>query len=176
MSTFKIRRAKHGDEEQIAKVHIQSWQETYKDLVSQDYLDGLPGELIERIEMWQNILNSPKRWAWVATASDSIVGFILFGPPRDDNRETFIELGAIYLLAEKKGEGIGFAMLSSGFEFMKTLNYKKAYCWVVENNPTTLFYEKCGATFMGQTKIEETAGQDMKEFAYEWATLDLVFK
>ena len=173
MPAFKIRRAKHGDEEQIAKVHIQSWQETYKGLVSKDYLDKLPEELVERIETWKNILNSPNRWAWVATVSDSIVGFILFGPPRDEDRETFIELGAIYLLSEKKGKGIGFALLSSGFEFMKTLNYQKAYCWVLENNPSTLFYEKCGANCFGQTKMEETAGQDLKELAYEWATLDL---
>lgn len=39
MSDVKIRLAQPGDEPSIAKVHIQSWQEAYKGLVPQDYLD-----------------------------------------------------------------------------------------------------------------------------------------
>ena len=94
-----IRTAVLGDEFQIAQVHIQSWQEAYSGLVPQNYLDNLPLELEERIDMWKRILANPKRWAWVAENSQGIVGFVLFGPPRDSNQEEFIELGAIYSTA-----------------------------------------------------------------------------
>ncbi len=117
-----IRTATSGDENQIAKVHIQAWQEAYKDLIPQEYLDSLPSELEERIDMWKRILANPQRWAWVAETDRGIVGFVLFGPPRDENREGFIELGAIYLLASKKGKGIGFSLLSAGFNKMKKSN------------------------------------------------------
>ena len=46
-------------------------------------------------------------------------------------------------------------------------------CWVLENNPTTSFYEKTGASFSGLNKVEETAGQEMKELAYERNSLKL---
>ena len=45
MSQIKIRVAQAGDEPAIAKVHIQSWQEAYKGLIPQDYLDQLSSEL-----------------------------------------------------------------------------------------------------------------------------------
>ncbi len=165
---FKIRRAAIGDERQIAAVHIRSWQEAYHGLIPQTYLDELPKELDERIDNWNKILTNPKRWAWVAEVSETIVGFVLFGPPRDQNRDNYIELGAIYLLAEKKKLGIGYALLSAGFNFMKDMGYQKAYCWVLEGNSTIRFYERSGAVFLGQTKMDDIAGQDFKELAYEW--------
>lgn len=173
MTNFQIRRATIGDEIQLAQVHIQAWQESYRGLISDDYLTGLSNEMDDRLAMWKSILANPKRWAWVATVADKIVGFILFGPPRDENREAYIELGAIYLLAAEKNKGIGFALLSSGFKHMKSLGYEKSYCWVLEGNPTIAFYEKSGATFRGQTKLDEIAGKEMKELAYEWPHLDL---
>lgn len=168
MSPLQIRRASFGDEEEIARVHIQSWQEAYRDLISSDYLAGLSEQLSERVEVWRRILRNPKRWAWVALVDGKIVGFCLFGPPRDENRESYVELGAIYLLAKHKSQGIGFALLSSGFDFMKFQGYKKAYCWVLEGNPTIQFYEKSGAFFSKETKSEETGGQMLLELAYEW--------
>lgn len=173
MSDVKIRIAQPGDEPSIAKVHIQAWQEAYKGLLPQDYLDQLSSELGERIDMWKRIMINPKRWAWVAEGSQGTVGFALFGPPRDQNREGYIELGAIYLLASEKGNGIGFALLSAGFNKMKDLGYKKAYCWVLENNPTIKFYERSGAQFSNQVKEDDIGGKNFKELAYEWNDLNL---
>ena len=166
-----IRRAVLGDEIQIAKVHIQSWQEAYKDLVPHDYLDKLPSELEERIDMWKRILANPQRWTWVAETDKGIVGFSLFGPPRDSEKENNIELGAIYLLASEKNRGIGFSLLSAGFNKMRDLGYKKAYCWVLENNPTIKFYERSGASYTGQTKQDEIGGKNFNELAYEWNSI-----
>lgn len=171
-NNYQIRKAVPGDEAAIAKVHIESWQEAYKGLIPQDYLDKLPAELENRIKMWTSILANPQRWAWVAEGSQGIAGFVLFGPPRDPNREGFIELGAIYLLASEKGRGIGFSLLSAGFNKMKDLGYKKAYCWVLENNPTIKFYERSGALFSGQTKDDEIGGKKFKEMAYQWDSID----
>lgn len=169
----KIRRASLNDEVAIAKIHIQSWQEAYFGLLPQNYLDKLPLELEERIEMWKRILANPQRWAWVAENGENIVGFVLFGPPRDPNREGFIELGAIYLLATEKSKGIGFSLLSAGFNKMKDLGYKRAYCWVLENNPTIKFYERSGAKFTEKTKQDEIGGKNFNELAYEWNSLSI---
>lgn len=170
---IKIRAANQGDVPAIAKVHIQSWQEAYKDLIPEDYLDNLDSKLNERVEMWNHILANPKRWAWVAEGSNGIVGFVLFGPPRDPDREDHIELGAIYLLESEQNKGIGFSLLSAGFNKMKSLGYKKAYCWVLEGNPTIKFYERSGAKFSNQVKQDEIGGQIFNELAYEWDSLNI---
>ncbi len=169
----KIRRAHSGDEFGLAQVHVKSWQETYKGLVPQNYLDQLPSEIEERVSEWKKTLVNPKRWTFVAENSQGLAGFILFGLPRDPNKEGFIELGAIYLLASEKGQGIGFALLSAGFNLMRELGYKSVYCWVLENNPTIKFYEKTGATFTGDTKDDEIGGKKLVELAYQWQSLEI---
>lgn len=170
---MKIRIAKTGDELQLAKVHIQSWQEAYKGLVPQAYLDQLPSKIEDRIKMWTSIIASANRWAWVAENEEGIQGFSLFGPPRDVNRDQFIELGAIYLLASHKGQGIGFSLLSVGFKAMADAGYKKAYCWVLEGNPTIKFYERSGAKHLGLRKEDDIGGTMFHELAYEWDSLKL---
>jgi RimJ/RimL family protein N-acetyltransferase len=176
MTDLNIRRAAIGDEVAIAQVHIQSWQEAYKDLIPQEYLDQLPSKIEDRIKMWKSILINPQRWAFVAEGRKGIVGFVLFGPPRDENRGGFIELGAIYILVSEKGCGMGFALLSEGFNLMKELGYKRAYCWVLENNPTIKFYERTGAKFSGHSKEDEIGAKKFNELAYEWDSLNLEFQ
>lgn len=173
----KIRPAVSGDESEIAQVHIKAWQEAYQDILPKDFLDRLSEGLQRRIDMWKSTLASPDRWAWVVENEKGvIVGFALFGPPRDSHREEHVELGAIYLLAAEKGKGVGFSLLSTGFQEMKERGYKKAYCWVLENNPTIEFYKSTGAIFSHLTKDDEIGGQKVKELAYEWNSLDLSSK
>ena len=50
-SQIAIRLATLGDEIQLAQVHIKSWQESYKGLVPQEYLDRLPSEIDKKIGM-----------------------------------------------------------------------------------------------------------------------------
>lgn len=83
------------------------------------------------------------------------------------------ELGAIYILEKYKGRGIGFSLLSSGFKQMKERGFTEAYCWVLEGNPTTQFYERTGAAFRGKIKEVEIGVQKVKELAYHWDTLDI---
>ena len=168
---FEIRKAILGDESSIAKVHIRSWQEAYRGLLPQNYLDNLCAKLNERTQMWINAIKNPQRWTWVATIDNEIVGFIIFGPPRDQNRDGFIELGAIYLLEEYKNKKIGISLLMTGFNYFKSQGYDKCYCWVLKGNPTINFYEKTGALFSGQSKFDEIGGEKFQELAYDWSSM-----
>ncbi len=168
-----IRIAAIGDEKQIASVHINCWQEAYRDLLPAEFLNSLSDEIIEREKMWVAILNNPKRWAWVAQVENQVIGFILFGPPRDEGRENFIELGAIYLLEKYKGYQIGYRLLREGFKRMKELGCSKCYCWMLEGNPTLAFYKRTGGIQTKFCKQDEIGGRLYNEIAIEWPSLDL---
>lgn len=170
---FEIIKAQAGDELALAKVHILSWKQAYKNLLPHDYLEQLDSELESRTKMWTAAIANPNRWAWVAKVENEIVGFVLFGPPRDPNKETYIEIGAIYLLEKAKGKGVGFSLLSKGFKHMKGLGYKKAYCWVLEKNPTIKFYEKSGAQFLDTKKQDLIGSQYFTELMYGWNSMEL---
>jgi GNAT superfamily N-acetyltransferase len=174
LSEIKIRVAVPRDSESIARVHIQAWQEAYAGLIPEGYLNQLSSQLENRVAMWKHALENRERWTWVAEDIQGIVGLVSFGPPRDQHREGFIELGALYLLASAQKKKAGFALVSAGFRGMRALGYSKAYCWVLENNPTAKFYEKTGARLSSQVKQDKIGGKTFNELAYEWDNIEAI--
>ncbi len=170
----KIRSAQTGDEAELANAHLNSWRETYKGLVPQDYLDNLPLSFKRRMTWFRSVISKPSEYVLkVAEAKEGIVGFALLAEGRDADRAGYAELGAIYLLEKYKGQGVGFALMSSGFNQMKDRGFKKAYCWVLKDNPTLSFYERTGAKSNGQTKTEIFDGIETTDLCLEWADLNV---
>ncbi|MFD2729837.1 hypothetical protein [Enterococcus camelliae] len=63
MNRLHIRHATPADAASIAKIHIQSWQETYADIFSQTFLDSL--QVQERQKHWfQTISNNEEQYLW----------------------------------------------------------------------------------------------------------------
>ena len=57
MKNIKIRNATLEDIEQIARLHIDSWYETYAGINSQDYLNNMKNNLEKRIERMKKEFN-----------------------------------------------------------------------------------------------------------------------
>lgn len=167
-----IRPATVDDAAEIANVHISSWREAYRNLLPQDFLDQLPLTFKRRMNMWKQVTAESKKSIFVAEAKSGIVGFSVFEPARDASMRGYGEVSAIYLLEEFKGKKIGAALLKIGMNQLFKLNYSKAYCWVLEDNPTIKFYEKSGANFNGIEKTEEIGGTKVQELLYEWENLE----
>ncbi|MBS0351613.1 MAG: hypothetical protein JSR33_10615 [Proteobacteria bacterium] len=41
MTEFLIRRATLEDAEKIAEIHVRAWQESYQDIIDQNYLEAI---------------------------------------------------------------------------------------------------------------------------------------
>jgi hypothetical protein len=85
--TVIVRDAVAADVEGIARVHVQAWRETYKDLLAPEALAGPSVE--ERVRMWQGAFRHPDPRAKLLVAEENgeIVGFargaaqaMAFGP------------------------------------------------------------------------------------------------
>ena len=170
---INIRPATSGDESEIANIHLNSWREAYRGLLPQKYLDQLPLSFKRRLRWWHKVIHElSDHFLFVAEAKSGLVGFACFGPARDEDMRGSLEIGAIYLLEEFKGKGIGYGLLQSGFDLAIKHNYKTAYCWVLEANPTIQFYERSGAVFTGKTKDDEIGEKKVRELAYIWKNLN----
>jgi ribosomal protein S18 acetylase RimI-like enzyme len=168
---IKIRLARPGDVSEIANVHVSCWREAYRGLLPAEYLAKL--NFRKKIDAWQSvILNTTKFNVYVAEDRVGVIGFSTFEAARDLNWEGYGEVSSIYLLSRFKGRGIGKALLKAGMNDLSRRGFNKAYCWVLENNPTIKFYEHFGAEFSGSAKDDEIGGQKIKELAYVWNTLD----
>lgn len=128
-----------------AYVHWRSWQDAYSGLVDRNYLDNLTIEKCTDIAYrWPNGL-------LVAKENDTVIGFVGYGPCRDDALPETGEVFAIYVLKEYYGKKAGHALMCAALE--KLSEYKRIAVWVLEGNHRAIrFYEKCGFRFDGTKK------------------------
>ncbi len=171
---ISIRAARAGDEAELANTHLNSWREAYKGLLPQSYLDDLPLTFKNRKNGWFQKINEPEKFIiQVAESKYGIVGFACVQPARDEDRKEYAEVSAIYLLEKFKGTGTGFKLLASGLKQIQQRGFKKAYCWVLEGNPTIEFYEKSGAHFDGTRKEDEIGGRKCRDLRYAWEDINI---
>ena len=91
-----IRSATAQDLQAIALVHVSTWQEAYRGVIPQSYLDQLSVEA--RQAAWSDIFEKGGAKLSVAEDSGEILGFISYGKSRDkDASDNTGEIFAIYV-------------------------------------------------------------------------------
>jgi ribosomal protein S18 acetylase RimI-like enzyme len=169
---MNIRLATLEDAAEIANVHINSWREAYKDLLPSSFLDDRPLMFKNRYELWKKIVINEDYITIVAESeAHGVVGFINGKNGRDENIADYAEIWSFYLLKKYHGQKIGFNLLQKFFELQRARGFKKAYLWVLENNPTISFYEKSGGHFNGLKKEDEIGGTKVNELCYIWNSI-----
>lgn len=147
---FDLRRAQPADAPSMAKVHVDSWRETYRGLMSDVVLDD-PALLSWRERFWAAALTDPKynqNNIAVASYEVTIVGIAMSGPSLDDDAEPQIQLHVLYAYAAFHGSGVGTALLNEVIAATAP-----AALWVADPNPRAqAFYRKNGFVSDGTLK------------------------
>ena len=163
-----IRLATSEDAQQIAAVHVQSWQAAYRGLLPDDFLAALSVE--RRIRQWQSILSDPENAVPVYEADSQVVGFVSYGRCRDQdlNQDKVGEIYAIYLLPDCWGKGYGAALMSEALTRLQEQGYQTVSLWVLESNERAVrFYEQFSFQPDGATKVENRpGGLDLHELRF----------
>ncbi|WP_274651022.1 GNAT family N-acetyltransferase [Paenibacillus humicola] len=119
MAAWTIREANAIDAPAVARVHVDCWRSTYKDLIPADFLQGLSYR--SREERWRRRLEHPPDRSTLFVAEDHagrILGFADGGPERSGDPEYDGELYAIYLLPEHQRKGIGRRLFRSAAAYL----------------------------------------------------------
>lgn len=97
----------------------------------------------------------------------TLVGFISTGPYSDDDTgERIGGLGAIYLLEELWGRGIGTLLHDAGVALLRR-QFPEAVLWVVQGNARArAFYQRCGWQADGGVKREQISDFFVDEVRY----------
>ncbi|MBM7095280.1 MULTISPECIES: GNAT family N-acetyltransferase [Alteribacter] len=165
-----IRKAETSDAKGIARVHVDSWNETYKGIIPDEVLDGRTYERQEK--MWKGALAAAleDRAIFVAeTDGGEVVGFITGGPNREpDKFDGFdAELYAVYVLKNAQGQGVGRKLTNSLTSFLGEKGYDSIMVWVVKDNPAVRFYARIGGRPIGK-RTETMGGKEIEEMALGW--------
>ncbi|WP_435770307.1 N-acetyltransferase family protein [Nocardioides sp. SYSU DS0651] len=145
-----IRPAVPDDAEALAVLHVDVWEEAYRQLMPAAIFEHRRATIAERVARWRhNLAAGPARTA-AAVDADGLVGFASAGPARDGDVDVDVELWALYVRARRWGTGVGRALL------VDALADRPAYLWVLRGNDRAIaFYGRHGFVADGATRADE---------------------
>ena len=141
---IEIRQATVDDAASILEININSWQDTYKGIFPDAFLDSLTKNLDEGIEKCKNKINE----YIVAKVDNEIVGFARIGKNKKDYSDEYGEIYALYVDNNYKGKGIGTKLVKYCFSELEK-QYKYCLISTLEQNPANEFYKKIGGKHIG---------------------------
>ena len=171
-----VRLASSADADQVAAVHVASWQWAYAGLLPAEELAGL--SVADRADRWRAMLAgtgtglTDRGVTFVADLDGQVVGFVAVGPGRDDVGGPSVgELYAIYLQREVAGTGTGRRLHEAGVGWLTENGWTRALLWVLRDNARARrFYELCGWRADGATKtVPQPDLVDLDEVRYALA-------
>lgn len=172
MPEIILRPAVPADAAGMARVHVDSWRESYGGIVPEGYLNAL--SVPERTRRWQDMLESKQSpWeAFVAVsgkegAQGPILGFVSCGGAREGFSAHAGELYALYLLRSAQGAGAGRRLFDAARQNLRSCDISGMYLWVLADNPAAGFYRHMGGQELARKTID-IGGKPLLEIAYGW--------
>jgi ribosomal protein S18 acetylase RimI-like enzyme len=166
-----VRDAVPKDADDIARVHVASWQVAYDHIFPLDALARLDEAAERRATYWRREveLRVPMSSTLVAESAGEIVGFVDVRPSRDDDAEPELtgELTAIYVAPHAWDAGAGRLLMTEALERFRGFGFADATLWVLEDNPRARrFYEIAGWRVDGGVKEDEFLDTRVREVRY----------
>ena len=164
--SFHIRRAVPEDACTLAACHTACWQAAYQGIVPDEHLQHMPAALPQRTERFKQAIENGAH-NYVPTCNNQIIGNLIFGESRDDDKPGVGEIGGFYLLPAYWDKGYGRQMMDFSIETLQNMGYNEIILWVFEKNARARqFYEKCGFILDGAQKEVTLGGRPLTEVRY----------
>jgi ribosomal protein S18 acetylase RimI-like enzyme len=143
-----------ADAEEIARVHVQCWQESYANLLPVEFLKNLSVDA--KIEPWRQIISDPQIFKRVARDAGRIAGFLSCGVAREDAaKEADGEIFAIYILNAYHGQRIGRALFAAAARFWLSKGGRNLIVLsMAGNKQAATFYEALGGVQVYEGNFE----------------------
>lgn len=164
-----VRPATPTDCDAIAALHALSWQQTYRNILSNDYLDHHVHD--DRKDLWDarfTKFDQQKHHVAVAADGDSIIGFVCV--LLDEEPEYGALLENLHVLRDRHGGGAGRRLMSSAAHWVAAMQPSWAmHLWVYERNAKTVaFYRSAGGEDVDHRVIVTPAGNRATVLRFEW--------
>lgn len=152
MKNIIIENAKFEDALAIAKVHVYSWQDAYRGIVADNYLDEVLS-VEKSVINWQKRIENPDYITIVAKFEEQIIGFACGSKSRSKELSFEAEIQAIYILNEFRRSGVGKLLVESFIKKLQKKGYNSCVAWVLAENSATNFYKSLGGIFAATKTI-----------------------
>ncbi|MGB3789511.1 MAG: GNAT family N-acetyltransferase [Phormidesmis sp.] len=170
-----MREATYSDIPAIARVHVDTWRNTYSGIIPEEVLTDLSYE--KRARAWQKVFEQAADSNGFTYVSEDetgqVTGFIDGGRERTGDQLYQGEINAIYIQSSHQHRGIGRELVRLAVERLGQMDIHSMLVWVLEDNPACKFYQVLGGRRIRSKKIE-MRGSTLVELAYGWTDTSLL--
>lgn len=161
---MSVRRATPDDARALSEVHIRSWQDAYRGIFSDEFLEGLIEGLDRRADWWEKSIADGM--SVFVVGDEEVLGFCNVGASRSE--VGWGELFAIYVHPDRWGTSDGYELIQAAEAELAHLGHDRALLWVLEHNDRARrFYERNSWQLTKPLKIEEIGDTQVTEVRYE---------
>ncbi|HZF62979.1 MAG TPA: GNAT family N-acetyltransferase [Chitinophagaceae bacterium] len=168
LSTIRLKLASFADHNDIASLHARSWQQHYRGILTDEYLDNVVVQ--DRAALWQQRLSSPacNQRIVMAMLENELAGFACVFLDNDPVYGTLLDNLHVSLRLHKLGIG-KLLMKECARQVMMTQSTPSMYLWVFEANTNARkFYEGMGGILAEKTKKDHEDGTNALVCRYAW--------
>ncbi|WP_229073409.1 GNAT family N-acetyltransferase [Actinoplanes sp. DH11] len=157
-----VRPARPEDAGGLAEVLVRGWQQAYRGMMPQRYLDGL--SVAGRTAIWRQRLTRLEPPRAVLVLEPAVAGFVTVDAG-DDPPDGAVK--AIYVRPGTWGRGGGQALMAAAVDTLRAAGFTEATLWVLTaNERARRFYEAGGWRPDGATKVDRLDGFPLPEIRY----------
>lgn len=144
-SDIIIRPAAPGDAAGIARVHVQTWSESFRGMVPDWAIDRYTVQT--RTNQWRDWLNNPEWVTIAAIKGDEIVGFACAYSDRSEPGFD-VYLNTLYVLNSAQRRGVARDLLRALARDRIAAGGTAMWWLTLRANPACAFYERIGASVL----------------------------
>ena len=169
---LSVRTARPEDAADLARIYIESWQDTYAGVISHALLAAM--SLKGHTARWHTAIRSAERnSSAVLVAEDpryGVIGLSSLGPARDGGAGFDGEIYTLYVDPAFLGRGAGRALLAGAFDALKARRLRSCLIWAHARNNACFFYEAMGGRRVA-TRTTRLMGELTPEIGFGWKQL-----
>ena len=165
---LSVRTARPEDAADLARIYIESWQDTYAGLISHSLLGAM--SLKHHTARWQATMRGPGAVLVAEDARHGAIGLCSLGAVRDRGLGFEGEVYTLYVDPAFLGRGAGRALLAGAFDAFKERHLRSCLIWAHARNNACFFYEAMGGRRVA-IRTTRLMGDLTPEIGFGWKRL-----
>lgn len=166
---MRIRDLQASDATPVARLHVQTWHDTYPQMMPPEMLARMTFENMSAF--WQKELARAEQWPQnfgVENEKSELLGWCALGKARAAKMKG-LELWAINIPKVYQKLGVGKTLLLEAMHRTRAAGENAMHLWVLDKNQNAIdFYLRFGAVLTNEEKVE----RGVREIAMEWSDLE----
>lgn len=167
---YSIKEIEKNDIYDYMFVNTYAWNETYRGIVADEFLDKIKNELKQNVERLEKEfdrtkIEEPDYKRFLLYVDEEPVGVVAICNSREEKYPNSGELCSLYLLNKAKKKGYGKILFEKAKQELKNMGFNDMIIYCLKDNPTKTFYEHLGGELVFE-KVKNIGGKDLIENVY----------